>query len=100
MLSRDRINALAAQAAALLDVPAEVVANAPGGHDTHYVEVILTVVGSEDTPCRVVVRLDRDQSDSEIRAAATAGLLEYPNLHLAREDCIGESPIPYGTICG
>ena len=76
MLSRERINALAAQAAALLDIPAEVVGIAPGGHDTHQVEVILRVAGSENTPRVVVVRLDRDQSDEEIRAAVTASLLD------------------------
>ena len=79
-LSRDRINALAAEAAALLDAPAEVVAITTGGHDTHSVEVILTLVGAEDTPSRVVVRLDRDQSDDEIRAAVTASLLEHPSV--------------------
>jgi hypothetical protein len=79
-LSRDRINALAAEAAALLDAPAEVVAITTGGHDTHSVEVILTL-GGVDTPSRVVVRLDRDQSDHEIRAAVTASLLEHPSFH-------------------
>jgi|RhiMethySRZTD1v2_1073278.scaffolds.fasta_scaffold688447_1 hypothetical protein len=81
MVSRDRINALVAQAASLLDVPAEVVATAPGGHDTNYVEVILTVVTGDDAPCRVVVGIDRNQSDSEIRAAVTASLRNHPRLH-------------------
>jgi len=81
MLSRDRISALAAQVATLLDVPAEVVAITTGGHDTHSVEMILRLVGSGDTPSRVVVRLDRDQSDEEIRAAVTGSLLGHLRLH-------------------
>ena len=49
MLSRDRISAIVARAASVLDVPAQVVATTPAGHDTHYVEVLLTVA-TDDAP--------------------------------------------------
>jgi hypothetical protein len=52
------------------------------GHDTHSVEVILTLVGADDTPSRVVVPLDSDQSGDAIRAAVTASLLEHPSFHM------------------
>ena len=80
MLSRDRINAIVAQAASVLDVPAEVVATTPGGHDSHYAEVILTVATGDDPPCRVLVWIDRDKSDAEIRDAVTASLRDHPHL--------------------
>jgi hypothetical protein len=82
MLSRSRINTLVAEAAALLDIPAVVVATTPGGHDTHYVEVILTVTDCDaDTSCRLVVGLDRDKTDEELRGAIAASLRNHPDLH-------------------
>jgi hypothetical protein len=81
MLSREHINALAAEAAAVLDVSAEVIAATPAGHDTHTVEVILTVTDCSEESCRLIVRLDRDQSHDEVRAAILANLREHPNLH-------------------
>jgi hypothetical protein len=81
MLSRDRINVLVAQAASVLDVPAEVVATTPGGRDTPLVEVILTVATGDDLPSRMLVWLDRNQSETEIRDAVTTSLCTNPNLH-------------------
>jgi hypothetical protein len=81
MLSRNRINTLVAETAALLDIPAIIVAATPGGHDTNYVEVILTVADCDETSCRLVVGLDRDQSDDDLRAVIGATLRDHPNLH-------------------
>ena len=81
MLSRDRLNTLVAETAAQLDIPAVLVAATPGGHDTNYVEVILTVADCDDPSCRLVVGLDRDQSDEDLRAVIGASLRDHPSLH-------------------
>jgi len=81
MVSLARIATLVEEVAAELKLPAKVVAATPGGDDRSYVEVIMTVAGCAEEPCRLMVGLHRSGSIEQLRNAIAETLREHPRLH-------------------
>ena len=81
MLSLDRVMSLVSETAQELNVPAEVIATTPAGHDGGYIEVIVSVANSAREPSRLLVGLHRDKPLHEVREAIAAWLREYSELH-------------------
>jgi hypothetical protein len=74
------------------------VAATPGEHDTHYVEVILTVANCDaNRPCRLVLGHDGDKSDQDLRGEIVAILRNHPI-------CIRQNRAPiskaFDHLCG
>ena len=81
MLSLEQIRTLVGETAADLHLPAEVVAATPAGHDSAYVEVLLSIAGCAREPCRLVVALDRSGTTADVRRVIETRLREHPELH-------------------
>ena len=81
MLPLDQIEELVQAMIEDLRIPAEVVAATPGGHDSSYVEVLLSIADCTRPPCRLVVGLDRSRTRHEIRQVVEQRLREHPELH-------------------
>jgi len=81
MLTLDQIKNLVDEATSDLELPAKVVAATPGGHDSAYVEVFMSIGGCAQEPGRLVVGIDRSGTAPEVRRVIEARLLEHPQLH-------------------
>ena len=65
-------------------------ARAAGGDETQYAEVILTVRGCREEPCRVVIGVSRETSEAECRGVVRDRLREH--LHEHRPSLQSDSP--------
>jgi hypothetical protein len=81
MLTLEQIRMLVEDTAAALRIPMQVVGATAGGHDSDYVEVLVSIADCTREPCRLVVGIDRGGSDSDVRRAVEARLREHPHLH-------------------
>jgi hypothetical protein len=76
MQSFDKIRRLTSEAARELALPADVIAASRTGHDSTYAEVIVSVSADSQEPARLLIGVDRAQSDDDGRAALKRALRE------------------------
>jgi len=78
------VRRIAAEVARQQDAALEVVSATPTGESSTYAEVILTIRGCRQEPCRVLLGVSRDASEGEVRRDIAARLRE----HLAEHEPI------------
>jgi hypothetical protein len=76
MQSFDKIRRLTSEAAKELELPADVIATSRTGHDSTYAEVMVAVSDGRREPARLLIGVDRAQSDEDGRAALKTALME------------------------
>ena len=75
MLTFDEVSAIVSDVAWALRIPIELVATTPAGHDTGYVEVVVTT-GESANAGRSLFRLNRDRPRPELYDAVETILRE------------------------
>ena len=71
------IRRIAAEVAKEQNPPLDVVAATPSEGESTYVEVLLTVRGCRNEPCRVIVGVHPNASEADFRVAMAARLAEH-----------------------
>jgi hypothetical protein len=75
---------IAADVAAQQDPALEVVAATPAEGESTYVEVILTIRGCQVEPCRVMIGVNRNASEREVRRVVKARLQQHIAEHRSK----------------
>lgn len=75
------VQRIAADVARRQDRRLEVIGAVPAEGEPVYAEVILTLRGCQAEPCRIMIGVRRDSSESEIRDAVTDRLRQHLDEH-------------------
>jgi hypothetical protein len=83
MITLSEVGRIAQEVAQRLSANLDVVATMPTGESGKYSEVLLTVRGCSQEPCRVMVSVRRDEPEHHIRAVLADALQKHVNQHKA-----------------